>query len=222
MVRIAHFADTHVGYRQYNLDEREKDIYDALDEIGDRILEEHVDIVVHCGDLFDSPRPTPQAYRAFKRFLAKVDGKAKVFAVLGDHDRPKSRGVAPHVLFGDQMQVLGVGGCAEHQQLKVGGREVLVAGLSNLSRTYRPLLLEELRKLGVNKLVIGGLQTEWCIDSTVRHAFSLGFDVTVVEDGHSTTDTSTLPAEKVVEHHNRIFRGGFASLRKTADIDFNQ
>lgn len=147
MVRIAHFADTHVGYRQYNLDEREKDIYDALDEIGDRILEEHVDIVVHCGDLFDSPRPTPQAYRAFKRFLAKLDCKSKVFAVLGDHDRPKSRGVAPHVLFEDQMQVLGVGGCAEHQQLKVGGRDVSIAGLSNLSRTYRPLLLEELKKL---------------------------------------------------------------------------
>ena len=82
-------------------------------------------------------------------------------------------------------------------------------------------LLEELKRLGVNKLVIGGLQTEWCIDSTVRHAFSLGFDVTVVEDGHSTTDTSTLAAEKVVEHHNRIFKGGFASLKKAAEIEFN-
>ena len=148
MVRIAHLADTHLGYKQYNLDEREKDIYDALDEIGNKILEEHVDIVVHCGDLFDSPRPPPQAYRAFKRFLSKLDGKAKVFAVLGDHDRPKSRGVAPHVLFEDQMQILGVGGTAQHQQVKIGGKDVLVAGLSNLSRTYRPLLLEELKKLG--------------------------------------------------------------------------
>lgn len=148
MVRIAHFADTHLGYRQYNLDEREKDIYDALDEIGDRILEEHVDLVVHSGDLFDSPRPTPQAYRAFKRFLAKLDSRVKVFAVLGDHDRPKSRGVAPHVLFDDQMQVLGVGGVAQHQQLNIDGTDVLVAGLSNLSRTYRPVIVEELKKLG--------------------------------------------------------------------------
>jgi len=148
MVRVAHLADTHLGYKQYNLDEREKDIYDALDEIGNKILEEHADIVVHCGDLFDSPRPTPQAYRAFKKFLSKLDGKAKVFAVLGDHDRPKSRGVAPHVLFEDQMQILGVGGTAQHQQVKVGGKDVLVAGLSNLSRTYRPLILEELKKLG--------------------------------------------------------------------------
>ena len=148
MVRIAHFADTHLGYKQYNLDEREKDIYNALDEIGDKILEEHADIVIHSGDLFDSPKPTPQAYRVFKRFLAKLDGRVKVFAVLGDHDRPKSRGVAPHVIFDDQMQILGVGGQAEHQDLRIGGKDVLVAGLSNLSRTYRVVLLEELKRLG--------------------------------------------------------------------------
>ena len=95
VVRIAHLADTHLGYRQYNLDESEQDIYHVLEEISDKILEEHVDIVVHSGDLFDSPRPTPQAYRAFKNFLKKLDGKAKIFSVLGDHDRPKSRGIAP-------------------------------------------------------------------------------------------------------------------------------
>ena len=147
MVRIAHLADTHLGYKQYNLDEREKDIYDTLDEIGEKILEEHVDIVLHSGDLFDSHRPTPQAYRAFKNFLKRLSGKTKIFAVLGDHDRPKSRGMAPHVLFEDQMQVLGAGVSAQHQQLNVDGREVVVAGLSNLSRAYRAVLVEEMNKL---------------------------------------------------------------------------
>ena len=78
----------------------------------------------------------------------------------------------------------------------------------------------ELRRLGVTKLVIGGLQTEWCIDSTVRHAFSLGFDVTVVEDGHSTMDSPILEADKIVKHHNRIFKGGFACLRLASEIEF--
>jgi exonuclease SbcD len=152
MVRLAHLADTHLGYKQYNLEEREKDIYDALEEIGDKILEEHADIVVHSGDLFDSPRPTPQAYFAFKKFLRKLDGKVKFFAVLGDHDRPKSRGVAPHVLFDDQVQVLGVSTNAEHQSVNVGGQDVLVAGLSSLSRAYRVVLVEELKKLGALQL----------------------------------------------------------------------
>jgi len=152
MVRIAHLADTHIGYKQYNLDEREKDIYDSLEEIGDRILEERADIIIHSGDLFDSPRPTPQAYRAFKKFLTKLDGKAKIFAVLGDHDRPKSRGLAPQVLFEDQIHILGVNGNAEHQSLHIGGEEILIAGLSNLSRTYHPVLVEELKKLGALQL----------------------------------------------------------------------
>ena len=81
-------------------------------------------------------------------------------------------------------------------------------------------LKAELRRLGVTKLVIGGLQTEWCIDSTVRHAFSLGFDVTVVEDGHSTMDSTILKAEKIIEHHNRIFKGQFASLKQAKEIKF--
>ncbi len=147
MVRIAHLSDTHLGYKQYSIEEREKDIYDSLEEIGDKILESHADIVVHSGDLFDSPRPTPQAYRAFKSFLKKVGGKTKVFAVLGDHDRPKSQGLAPHYLFDDQIQILGVNWNAQHQVISVDGQEVLVAGLSNVSRTYHTIMQEELKKL---------------------------------------------------------------------------
>jgi exonuclease SbcD len=148
MVRIAHIADTHLGYRQYNLEEREKDIYDVLDEISDNILEEHADMVIHSGDLFDSPRPSTPAYYAFKRFLKKLLGRAKFLAVLGDHDKPKVRSMPPHRLFDDQIQTLGVGGTAEHQELSLGGQRVLVAGISNLSRTYRPVLVEELKRLG--------------------------------------------------------------------------
>jgi exonuclease SbcD len=151
MVRIAHLADTHLGYKQYNLEEREKDIYDVLEEIGDKILEEHADIVIHSGDLFDSPRPTTQAYYAFKRFLRQLDGKTELFAVLGDHDKPKIRGMPPQKLFDDQIQTLGMSGNAQHQQINVNGEKVVVAGISNLSRNYRPLLLEELKKLEVLK-----------------------------------------------------------------------
>ena len=87
--------------------------------------------------------------------------------------------------------------------------------------SFHDTVLEgELRKMGIRNLVIGGLQTEWCVDSTVRRAFSLGFNVTVAEDGHSTMDTTVLKASKVVEHHNRIFKGGFARLMKAKDIDF--
>jgi DNA repair exonuclease SbcCD nuclease subunit len=115
---------------------------------GEKIIEEHADIVIHSGDLFDSPRPTTQAYYAFKKLLRKLDGKVKLFAVLGDHDKPKIRGMPPHMLFEDQIQILGAGGTAEHQSIMVEGKEILVAGISNLSQMYRAVLAEELNKLG--------------------------------------------------------------------------
>jgi DNA repair exonuclease SbcCD nuclease subunit len=147
MVRIAHLADSHLGNRQYNLEERERDIYEVFDEIGDRILEEHADIVVHSGDLFDSPRPSTQAYYTLKAFLKRLDGKTRFFAILGDHDKPKVRGMPPHKLFDDQVQTLGVAGNPESQQLSVKGEKVLLIGVSNLTRAYRPLLVGELKKL---------------------------------------------------------------------------
>lgn len=146
MVRVAHIADTHLGFRQYNLDEREQDIYDVMDEAAEKILEERADIVVHSGDLFDSPRPTAQAYYAFKKFLARLEGKAKVFSILGDHDTPKRRGMPPQRLFDDRIRILGLGG-GEYQTLRLNGQDILVAGISHVGRRYRELLVEELKKL---------------------------------------------------------------------------
>ncbi|MEM1506985.1 MAG: exonuclease SbcCD subunit D [Candidatus Bathyarchaeia archaeon] len=146
MVRIAHIADTHLSFRQYNLDERERDLYDVMDEIAERILEERADIIIHSGDLFDSPRPPAQAYYAFKSFLAKTSGRARFFSVLGDHDTPKRRGMPPQKLFDDKIHVLGLTG-GSHQVLQVNGRDILVAGVSHISRRYREMLTEELKKL---------------------------------------------------------------------------
>ncbi|MFN3384682.1 MAG: exonuclease SbcCD subunit D [Archaeoglobaceae archaeon] len=146
MVRVAHFADTHLGFRQYNLEEREQDFYEVMDEIAEKIIEERAEIVIHSGDLFDSPKPPAQAYYAFKKFLNKLEGKAKVFAVLGDHDTPKRRGMPPHKVFDDRIRILGLAS-GEHQTLNLKGEEVFIAGISHFGRRYRDLLIEELKKL---------------------------------------------------------------------------
>ena len=52
-MKFAHLADTHLGYRQFGLLEREKDFYEVFDKIIDKIIEEKVDFVIHSGDLFD-------------------------------------------------------------------------------------------------------------------------------------------------------------------------
>lgn len=87
---------------------------------------------------------------------------------------------------------------------------------------YRTSLKDELDKKGINNLVVAGIQSDWCVDTTVRRAYSLDYDITVAEDAHTTYDTTILKAPQIIAHHNSIFGGRFAKLMKADDIDFNK
>ena len=81
-------------------------------------------------------------------------------------------------------------------------------------------LADELESRGIKTLVITGLQTEYCVDTTCREAFSRDYNVTLVSDGHSTYDTERLTAQDIIAHHNEVLGNGFASLRRSDEIDF--
>jgi len=58
---------------------------------------------------------------------------------------------------------------------------------------------------GESRVIVTGCDTEFCIDSTIRSALALGYDVTVPEDGHSVTDRPHLTAQQIIKHHNAIW-----------------
>jgi nicotinamidase-related amidase len=87
---------------------------------------------------------------------------------------------------------------------------------------YKTTLQKELDSMGIKKLIVAGIQSDLCVDTTVRRAYSLEYDVTVVEDAHTTFDTPLLRAPQIIAHHNSIFAGRFARLVKTVDIDFEK
>ncbi len=59
-----------------------------------------------------------------------------------------------------------------------------------------------LKARGIDTLVVCGLQSEFCVDSTVRGALAHGYPVTLVSDAHSTIDNGVLPAAQITAHHN--------------------
>ncbi|HWI60455.1 MAG TPA: cysteine hydrolase family protein [Symbiobacteriaceae bacterium] len=66
-------------------------------------------------------------------------------------------------------------------------------------------LHEVLQGLGVARLVVAGARTEFCVDSACRRATTLGYNVLLVSDAHTTADSAVLPAIQVIAHANRVF-----------------
>ena len=72
---------------------------------------------------------------------------------------------------------------------------------------FETTLQKELEARGIKHLIVTGCQTEYCVDTTVRRAVSLGCDVTLVSDAHTTVDNKLLTAAQIIEHHNALLDG---------------
>jgi len=82
-------------------------------------------------------------------------------------------------------------------------------------------LQRELDARGIKHLIITGIQTEYCVDTTCRRAYSLGYDVTLGQDAHSTWDSEDLRASQIIAHHNRVLGGWFTKLEPANAIKFD-
>lgn len=66
---------------------------------------------------------------------------------------------------------------------------------------FETTLEEELSRRGVRRVVVVGCRTQFCVDTTCRRATTLGLDVVLASDAHTTVD-DYLPAAQIVAHHN--------------------
>ncbi|WP_231689625.1 isochorismatase family protein [Bacillus sp. FJAT-27245] len=87
-------------------------------------------------------------------------------------------------------------------------------------------LHDYLQTLDIRHLVIMGCKTEYGVDTTCRSATTLGYDVTLVEDGHSTTANKVLGAKEIIAHHNCTLHGldnieNFILVRNSDEDIFN-
>ena len=95
-MKIVHIADTHLGYSAYRkisdsgFNQREEDIILAFLDAVDKIIQLKPDVVLHCGDLFDSVRPTNRIVRiGIEQMLRIYAAKIPIVMISGNHETPK-------------------------------------------------------------------------------------------------------------------------------------
>ena len=98
-MRLVHFSDLHLGYRQYQrqtpngINQREWDVGAAFKRAIDKTIALAPDVVLIAGDVFHMVRPpNPAILHAFQQFqrLAAALPNAAMVMVAGNHDAPRS------------------------------------------------------------------------------------------------------------------------------------
>jgi nicotinamidase-related amidase len=84
---------------------------------------------------------------------------------------------------------------------------------------------ELLSKLKVSRVIVCGYATEFCVDTTIRRAASLGYEVIIAADAHTTHDKSHMSGDKIRQHHNATLPeitsfGPKIRAVKSEEIDF--
>ena len=65
----------------------------------------------------------------------------------------------------------------------------------------------DLAALRITRIVVAGCMTQYCVDTSVRRAVSLGYDVVLAADGHGTADAGGLLFDQIIAHHNSALDG---------------
>jgi nicotinamidase-related amidase len=82
-----------------------------------------------------------------------------------------------------------------------------------------------LKRHAITELVICGMQSDFCVDTTTRRALGLGYPVVLVSDGHTTLANKHLSAAQIREHHNETLSnitsfGPVVRLERAENVQF--
>lgn len=68
----------------------------------------------------------------------------------------------------------------------------------------------------IEHVIMMGMATNYCVDTTVKVAFELGYHVSVIENATTTFDEEDMAADQLVKHYKSIWNGRFAQV---ADLE---
>lgn len=150
------------------------------------------------------------------QIIRKINLLAELFRKKGNqvvfiqHDGSKENCYLPNSL---DWQIL--------PSLNIDQRDLVVSKTANDS-FYKSQLENVLKEFEITQLYITGCATDFCVDTTIRSAYSKDYEVTVIKDCHTTADRPALNAEKVIQHHNWIWENMTPAKSKLRVIPFEE
>ncbi|MFD2263038.1 cysteine hydrolase family protein [Lacibacterium aquatile] len=81
-------------------------------------------------------------------------------------------------------------------------------------------LQKQLDQMQIGRVILAGMKTEYCIDTSCRAAADLGYKVVLAGDAHTTMDSQALSAAAIIAHHNLTLAGPFAEVAPSHQIGF--
>ena len=101
---------------------------------------------------------------------------------------------------------MGTAGWEIHSDIKPREGELIIRKRASAS-FFETTLQQELEARSIKHLIVTGCMTEYCVDTTSRRAVTLGYDVTLASDAHTTVDNKLLTAAQIIAHHNALLDG---------------
>lgn len=89
-------------------------------------------------------------------------------------------------------------------ELEVKNSDLIVSKTAN-DAFYKTELVEKLSELGISELYITGCATDFCVESTIQSALVKDFNITVIEDGHTTGERPFMDSKSVIQHYNWVW-----------------
>ncbi len=85
-MKLLHISDLHLGRKMNDVNLLPEQDY-VLSEIVDIAVNNKVDAILICGDIYNNTSPQPEAMTVFNNFLTSImEAKIKTFIISGNHD----------------------------------------------------------------------------------------------------------------------------------------
>jgi nicotinamidase-related amidase len=97
----------------------------------------------------------------------------------------------------------GTQGWQLHRDLQPGAKDLRVRKTAT-DAFHRTELRAVLEREGIDELVVCGMHTEFCVDTTIRRALALGYPVVLASDAHTSEGSAALTPAQVIAHHNDV------------------